>query len=107
MTYKMPVASNTPACQVGSCADSPQLASEAVWLLPQMFQEASSTASLAMPRRRYRWRFILVCEGHAHGWWDGDEHPPGLPHYRLVEAPVVAHSPQWPVAESEGERREQ
>lgn len=97
MTYKIPAGDMTPPCAVGMCADS-QLASPAVWLLPQVDALVRVRPDAqALPPQRYGLRFVLVCEQHADLWWDGDEPMEGLPHYRLVEAPVVNHSPQWPV----------
>lgn len=89
-----------PRCAQGRCAEYPEEAGFAVWLLPQQsyVSELGTTAG-ARPFRRVTWNYVLACEAHAGWWWDGDKPPAWLPHYRLVEAPVVNHSPQWPIEE--------
>jgi hypothetical protein len=99
MTYTIPTSPIAPLCSQGFCVNhvAPMTAT---WLLPQQVPATGINPTVgAKPFHRVTWNYVLVCDFHAELWWDGDEPPAGLPHYRLVEAPVVDHSPQWPIEE--------
>ena len=65
-----------PQCEVGTCADG-ENPEPAAWVLGQIEQMNDAGDAEA-------WRFVLVCERHAEGWWDKADKPgQRTPSYRM------------------------
>lgn len=71
-----------PQCEVGTCADgeNPQVA---IWALAQIEKTDPNGEPM-------EWRYVMVCDRHAEGWWDGDvlkqaQRPAS---YRMYESPL-------------------
>jgi hypothetical protein len=59
-----------PQCEVGLCGDDDGQAQRAEYVVPR-------TADGWSPESP-QWEFVLVCEYHARGWWDGSDVPAWL-----------------------------